>query len=75
LKIALNTPEYKEKRSKLSSGERNGMFGKSLHDLISEEEINKWKQNLKKTSKLKKENNYKWMYNSITGKNSYVNPN
>lgn len=42
-----NTKEYRDKRSKLSKGENNGMFGKHLKDLMTDEEYKTWKINQK----------------------------
>lgn len=44
-------PEWRKKMSEVTTGENNGMYGKSIFDFMTETEIQQWRKNKSKATK------------------------
>lgn len=66
------TPEYLAKLSKANSGKNNPMYGHSVTEFMSAQQIDTWKQNLKAARK--RNSDRKWMYFNNGEKHKYVKP-
>ena len=44
------TDEYRQRYSEKFSGENNPMYGKSIFDFMTEEEIKQWRENVSKAT-------------------------